>query len=197
MTRAPRLTGPYETHELAELSHPVTVAVAWEPIASFEEPFREALDDLAHAAQRSTGSLGVALLEPGAGGGEYHLIARFDSALSLRSWEESAERSAAMAELTPWVQDVNVATTHSPAAFFDALVGSRATPVARRWFIDVLWFTPCSLLTALTLGAVDTPWPLALRVFAGGLMVSGLYALVASPWRSHLEGRRNQERPLR
>jgi antibiotic biosynthesis monooxygenase (ABM) superfamily enzyme len=196
MLHTPRLTGAYNDTELDELGvSAVTVAVAWEPISGFEDPFREALEGLAHAAQHATGALGVALFEPSEGGA-YHLIARFRDARTLRDWEESDERSSCMALLLPWVQEVSTVAVHSPEAFFGALAQTSRHSRGRRMLLDVAWFFPASLVATLVVGPLESGLPLLLRVLVGGLSVSVIYAAILGPVRHHVDVVRSRRRPL-
>jgi antibiotic biosynthesis monooxygenase (ABM) superfamily enzyme len=194
----PRLIGPYDTQQLQAITKdPVTVTVAWVPFLGTEDAFLIVLDELSHAVRRATGSLGVALLEPGEGGGEYHLIARFASAQALRVWELSATRLEILGRLQPLAQEHMVATNHSPEAFFAALVGTSAKPVHHRWMMDIAWFLPASLLFSWFLSPYTHALPLLVRVVIGSVTVSLLYALTLGPLRRKITKRRNRLAPLR
>jgi antibiotic biosynthesis monooxygenase (ABM) superfamily enzyme len=197
-TNLPRLTGPYSTQQLKAITDdPVTITVEWTPVPGLEEQFRSALDALAHGCQGAEGSLGVALLEPGQNGGEYHLLARFSSATKLRNWEESQERRVLLEQLHPYVGEFTVAATHSPEAFFAAMVGTSSAPVHHRWILDVAWFLPASLLVSWLVSPYTGGLPLIVRVVIGSATVSLLYALTLGPVRKLIAHYQNRRAPLR
>ena len=198
MTTTHRLTGPYDIERLESIaSDPVTIAVSWSALEGFETPVREGLEAMAHAITHHTGSLGVALLEPGEGGNEFHVVARFSSGVELRDWEESDERRELLARLTPYVDAVNVAATHSPEAFFAALVGTSRARKHHRFVLDLLWFLPASFTVSWLLGPFEHGWWLGARVLAGSIAVSGVYAIFLGPVRSGWRAWRNRRAPLR
>jgi hypothetical protein len=173
------------------------VAVARVARDGCEEQLREALEEMAHVVQHSKGSLGAALFEPGEDGGEYHLLARFRNAMTLRTWEESDERREILARMAPYVEEVNVAATHSPDAFFAALAGTSSRRAHHRWGLDLLWVLPASLVVSLLLSPYMGGLNIVLRVLIGSAGVSLVYALALGPVRGLIKRRRNRKAPLR
>jgi antibiotic biosynthesis monooxygenase (ABM) superfamily enzyme len=197
MTRTP-LTGPYSDAYLREITDdPVTVAVARVAKDGCEDELRTMLEEMAHVVQHAKGSLGAALFEPGEDGGEYHLVARFRNAVVLRTWEESDERLEILARMAPYVEEVNVAATHSPDAFFAAMAGTSSRSVHHRWGLDLLWVLPASLVVSVLLSPYTTGLNIVLRVLVGSAAVSLVYALALGPVRGLVKRRRNKKAPLR
>ena len=197
MTTIP-LTGPYDDERLAAIADdPVTIAVARRAKDGCDEALSSALENMAHVLRHTHGSLGVAIFEPGEDGGEYHLVARFRSGVDLRIWEESAERMALLAAMEPYVEEVSVAATHSPEAFFEAMEGTSRRHVAHRWGSDLLWVLPASLLVSTVVGPYEAGLNIVIRVLIGSVAVSLVYALGLGPVRQALSSWHNRRSPLR
>jgi len=197
MTTIP-LTGPYSTERLSEITDdPVTVAVARLAKEGQDEDLRGVLEEMAHAIQHTKGSLGVAMFEPGEDGGEYHLVARFKNGVTLRDWEESDTRTELLSKMEPFVEEVSVAATHSPDAFFSALVGTSSKPVHHRFGSDLLWVLPASFIVSILLSPYTGGLNIVIRVIIGSTAVALVYALTIGPVRRLFRRWHNRRSPLR
>jgi antibiotic biosynthesis monooxygenase (ABM) superfamily enzyme len=194
----PRLTGPYTTAELEAITEdPVTVAVAWVSTRGNEEAFLAELEALAHAAQHASGALGMALLEPGEEGGEYHVVVRFKNAGALRAWEDSATRREIVGRLTPYVADAKVATTHSPEAFFAGLMGTTSRPVHHQFLVDLLWVLPVAFVVSFFVSPYTNALPVWVRILIGSVVGSLLYTFTLGRIRRVAERFSKRRAPLR
>lgn len=198
MTPHPRLTGPYDTGQLAAISsEPVTVTVARTPKTGCEEELEAGMDELASRAKQAEGGLGAAVLAPGPGDRSYHLVARFEDAVALRAWEQSSERLDVLKALAPCVDEVSVATALSPDAFFEAVADSSVRPKFAKHSIDLLWVLPVALVIALVVAPHFSADPLVLRVLFSSIAGSVVYAALVSPVRRAWRRRRDVAAPLR
>jgi antibiotic biosynthesis monooxygenase (ABM) superfamily enzyme len=182
------LSGSFDTDELPRIApHPVTVTVARTVQPGWEAEFLRWADELVQAARHSPGCLGAAVLSPGAPGGEYQIVARFNDGVHLRQWERSAERHELMDRADRFVTGTRVQRVVGVEEWFDA--GEHAPPASPTWRRltgDIVWIYPVSL--AITV--LVAPWygslPLAARVLAGVALATVLVQVVVGPTRRRL-----------
>jgi uncharacterized protein len=80
---------------------PVTTTVTRSVRPGHETAYEEFLEGIVGAAGRFPGYLGVEVFRPGAGGGEYRTVYRFDSSENLRRWLDSDERATWLERAEP------------------------------------------------------------------------------------------------
>ena len=198
MNQTPRLTGPYDTGSLPAITpHPVTLVVARRPRKEALEDFVFHLERLHGATEESPGCLGSGILAPGPGDSYYHIIARFEDAVSLRSWETSQTREELLKDLLPYVDDVAVAAAPSTDAFFDALASTSSAPSPVKHTIDLLWAFPAALVVAILFAPHIASMPVLLRVLVSMAVGTLSYAALILPLRRYLAKRANRRAPLR
>jgi len=194
----PVLTGPYDTQELQVIgSEPITVTVSRLATDGHEQQLAAALEELAELAKQAPGNLGAAVFAPGSPIGPWQLIARFSDATTLRRWEESETRLAALDKIDHMVEDTAVAATSSPEAFFAAQAATRSSGQLRRIVTDTAWSLPASFLVVSLVAVPLGSSPLLLRLAITGLLASGISAFLIRPIRTHLARQRDRRAPLR
>ena len=182
------LSGAFDTDELPRIAaDPVTVTVARTVRPGWEAEFLRWADELVVAARQSPGCLGAAVLSPGAPGGEYQIVARFNDGVHLRQWERSAERHELMDRADRFVTGTRVQRVVGVEEWFEAADHAPSpSPAWRRLGGDIAWIYPVSL----TIAVLVAPWygslPLAVRVLAGVAIATLLVQVVVGPTRRRL-----------
>jgi hypothetical protein len=179
---------------------PATWLVTRRPRPDRVADFEQVLSDTIHAALRFPGHLGVTVLKPSPpGSGEYRMVVKFDSAASLRGWQQSREASEWFARIE--------ALEERPGTFENATgleawfaVPAGAAPVTpaptltRPTIFLVTWLGafPTVAFLSWVLNPVIGAWPLLVRAaILSGLIVALLTYVVMpglvrwlSPWIS-------------
>ncbi len=112
-------------------AEPVTVTVARRVAVGREVDFEAWSDELTLAAAAFPGFLGAGRLRPSRLGEPWHVVFRSESEGSLRSWEESAERSALLARGEQLVEGTDMHRVSGLETWF-ALPG-RTAPAPPKW----------------------------------------------------------------
>lgn len=189
----PSLTGPFDTAELPRLSRePVTVTVERTVVPGREADFEAWAAQVQRVLGSFPGFLGAGVLRPGAGGGQYQIVFRFNDPVSLRRWERSAERAEQLALLEPLVLDTRVQRTVGVEEWFEA--PSHAVPKRRAWhqiLVDVAWVYPVATGVSLFLAPHLTAIPLLLRIALTTTLITAVMLLGVTPLRRWRRGRRS------
>lgn len=173
---------PPSSFSLAHSPEPVTVTVARRVAPGREEEFEEWLDGLLAAAGQFHGFLGGGALRPGAVGGEWHVVYRFDSAATLAVWESSPERAAWLASAEDLVHDTKVAR-HTGLETWFSLPG-RTAPAPPRWkmaSVTLLAIVPLVMAMNVLLLPRLAGWPLLARTLLFSGTLTSLMTWVVMP----------------
>lgn len=182
------LTGPFDTARLPVIApDPVTVTVARTVAPGWEGEFLAWADEIVTAVRSAPGCLGAAVLHPGSAGGEYQIIVRFANGMALRDWERCDTRNELMERADRFVTAARIQRTVGVNEWFEAAAAARPKrPWWKRFFVDVAWVYPVSMLTALLVTPLLLKLPLPLRVLAGAMVITMLFQLVVSPLRNRI-----------
>jgi len=186
------LTGPFDTGKLPRLApDPVTVTVARRIQPGYEAEFLRWADEIVAAVQGFPGCLGAAVFHPGGAGGEYQIVVRFVDGMRLRDWERSAVRDALMDRSERFVLAARMQRTVGVDEWFEA--AAHAQPRRTWWhrfFVDVAWVFPVSLLSSLFVAPVVRDLPLLVRVLIGVAVITVALQVVVAPARRRLRALR-------
>jgi uncharacterized protein len=186
------LTGPYDTAELPRMgSEPITVTVARHVLAGREAEFETVAGELQTELSAFPGCLGVGLLKPAPGGDDYQVVFRFTDPVSLRRWERSSERAAALARMDPLIADTRVQRVHGVEEFFD--LPSRVEPEtskSRQVFGDIAWVSPVSLIVSLGVSPHLAFMPFVPRVISVVAVMTVTMSCAITPVRDAVRRRR-------
>jgi uncharacterized protein len=187
------LSGAFHTSELPKLaSEPVTVTVSRTVLPGREQAFETWAQAVARRIETFPGALGAGVFRPGAVGGDYQIVFRFEDALSLRLWERSPQRARLLAEADSIVSETRVQRTVGVEQFFD--LADRAEP-ARSWWkrivADVLWVYPVALAAGVLMTPLLNPLPMEARTLLSALTITVVMRMAVGPFRKHLRSRRS------
>lgn len=159
-------------------AHPVLLLVSRRAKAGHEAEFEWLMAEFIHAAEAFPGCLGAQLVHPGdeedVEDTLYHALMAFKDAQSLDVWQKSAERSAGLASIEPYLEGPAVMRGISGLAhWFQAPAGVKQTQPPRWKVALVTWLGifPTVYLLFLGLGEVLAPWPLLPRIFLLTMLV--------------------------
>ena len=126
-------------------AEPVTMVLSRTVHAAQKVAFETALADLSEVAEQAPGRISAEVLRGPVGGKtiDYHLVYRFDSTASLRTWEASPERALTVAAVESHCEDR----------------GRRAVPGLEAW-IDLAAATSAPTRSRLALLTWAAIWPL-------------------------------------
>lgn len=183
------LTGSHDTRELPRITNsaPVTVTVARTVAPGNEDHFRTWAKRLLEEASCFEGYLGGTVLEPGSSDNEFHIVTRFDGAVSLRIWERSDVRQALLQEADQLIESARVAVAVGNDTFF------QTAPVSRRFhrafLTDVAWVVPVSFAFGFSIAPLLMPLHWALRTAVSSIAFTLVMRLGVVPARRILESR--------
>jgi antibiotic biosynthesis monooxygenase (ABM) superfamily enzyme len=183
-------TSAYDTLQLAAISDPITVTVARTPTPGHEEELARGLEAIAAVAKSAPGCLGAGVFAPGSIVGPYQLVVRFENAGYLREWEDSPQRNEILSAIDHAIDEIAVAATPSPDAFFEA-----HRPI-RQIVADTMWFLPISLAIVLLLIPIVHGVPLFPRLLITGLSASIASFIGVRPLRNAWRRHRLKKNPL-
>jgi uncharacterized protein len=186
------LTGSMATSELPRIGDgPVTVTVARSVLPGHEADFEAIVARMEPVLLKFPGCLGVGVLRPGVSGGEYHIVFRFTDPVSLRRWERSDERAAALGDLETLVADTRVQRVSGVEEFFELPDHQPpARPVWRSILSDVGWVFPVALTSSLVVSPHLTAAPAPMQVAIGALLITSVMTFAVTPVRHALRRRR-------
>ena len=185
------LTGSHDTRELPKITNsaPVTVTVARTVAPGSEDKFRVWATRLLQEASRFDGYLGGTVLEPGSSDNEFHIVTRFDDALSLRVWERSDVRQALLNDADGLIESARVAVAVGNDTFF------QTAPTAKRFhrafLTDIAWVLPVSFAFGFSIAPLLMPLHWAVRTAASSIAFTAVMRLGVMPARRILESRRS------
>ncbi len=184
------LTGAHDTRELPKLTNsaPVTVTVARTVSPANEDQFRTWAKRLLQEASCFDGYLGGTVLEPGSSDNEFHIITRFDDAVSLRIWERSDARQVLLQEVDELVESARVAVAVGNDTFFQTAPTSKR--LHRALLGDVAWVLPVSFAFGFSLAPLLVPLHWAVQTVASSVAFTLVMRLAVMPARRILESRR-------
>ncbi|MFJ8001042.1 antibiotic biosynthesis monooxygenase [Streptomyces sp. NPDC096310] len=137
-------------------SEPITVTVAYHVAPGRESEFRSWAMTVLGTAARVPGYLGGGVLAPGEVGTEWHVIHRFDSAVSTAAWEESAARTRLASYGDQLARETGHRRIRGLRAWFEGPAEAappsppRPPPKWKLWFVNMGAVFPPVLLFNLT-----------------------------------------------
>jgi uncharacterized protein len=161
----------------------VTVTIARHVVPGRTEEFERWADELTRTASRFPGYLGAGLLRPGAGGGTWHVVCRFENSGALGDWERSAERAQLLADGAGLVEKTDIQRVSGLETWF-ALPG-RIKAAPARW---KMYCVSCLAIYLLQFGAYEVlgrlvfSWPLGLRLRPVVMVVTAAMTWVVMPF---------------
>ena len=187
------LSGAFSTAELPKLaSEPVTVTVSRTVMTGREADFEQWAESVTDRIESYPGSLGAGVLRPGVEGGQYHVVFRFNDALSLRMWERSPQRATLLAELDSVVHsETRVQRTVGVEEWFE--LPARAEPPRTFWasvFTDVAWVYPVALTSSLVVAPYLARMPIEVRTLLSAGVITVVMRSAVGPMRKRLRSRR-------
>ena len=123
--------GESRAHPFEPQAEPVTVTVARRVAAGREADFEDWSDELTAVAANFPGFLGAGRLRPNRVGEPWHVVFRFDSALHLQDWEDSAERQTLLAEGEHLVEATDMHRVSGLETWFS--LPGRTAPAPPKW----------------------------------------------------------------
>lgn len=181
----PDLTGDFPTGRLPKIAPGVvTVAITRTINPSHRDEFEQWCHEMTEATQKFPGCLGATVLWPARVRDPYQMIFRFVDALHLRQWEKSDERIALREKADSMIVTERVTVTAGTEEFFNALgeVEHHKTRLGK-FFFDVAWVYPISLLSAVVLSPYLGRIDVVPRVFASTVIIAATSKYATGPIR--------------
>ncbi len=161
----------------------VTIVVTRTVVSGREADFEAWAHDVAEAAPKFAGHLGLSLVRPRDGGRDYAIVFRFETEAHLQAWEESEERKMFVARVTPMTEHSHMQRMTGMETWFSVPGGGPMVPPPR-WKMVIVSFAvafPTIQVLNLTLGVWLKPLPTLLRGAAIGLSMVLFMTYVAMP----------------
>jgi antibiotic biosynthesis monooxygenase (ABM) superfamily enzyme len=166
--------------------NPVTVTVAYQVVPGCEADFHAWGWAALRASAQQPGFLGGGVLVDGEA--EWHVVYRFDSEGSARSWENSVAWAQWAARGEGLAQETGRQSVQGSRAWFDAQAAKPAAPAAPRpppkwklWFVNMsAVFPPVLLFNLLVLPYLDDLNPL-IRTLLLCLSVTAIVTWILMP----------------
>jgi len=168
---------------------PVTVAITRRADPAHSTEMHAWVQAGMSMAQQFDGYLGGGWVRTGPGSGEWHMLYRFASPVSLAAWEGSPQRQW-------WLHTAEGLVEHTRTERRTGIEGWFDPPVERelvehtasappRWKQAVtIWsvFFPLNLLATVTLGKLIVDLPVVLRVMITTLVLTPIMTYFLLPW---------------
>jgi len=159
---------------------PVTVTLSRRVAAGREADFELWASHLTEVASQFSGFLGAGLLHPGSGGGDWHVVYRFDSARHLDAWENSSER----AEILAAAGDLMATTGRKDYSGLETWFSPPGVPAPPRWkmfVVSLAGIFTLQLVFNLLLAALGLNAPVVVRVAIVATAVTALMTWAVMP----------------
>jgi uncharacterized protein len=163
---------------------PVTLVVRRRVRPGQEAAFESLVSGVTQTLAGWPGHLGTGVVRPVPGQREYTLVVRFADAANAASWEESSERAAWIAEITPILDGESSLEQQPGLEFWFTPPGSPTLSQPRRWkmlLVTLLALYPTSLLITVLIGPALAQLPLALRALVQAALVVSLMTYLIMP----------------
>ncbi|OHE79897.1 MAG: hypothetical protein A2107_13710 [Verrucomicrobia bacterium GWF2_62_7] len=160
---------------------PLTVIVAWRVLKGREREFEAWRHEIADAALKFPGHMGVNVILPSGGGREYVVIFRFDTYEHLRAWQESDIRRELLKKAEPFREQEPSYHLESGLEYWFAPVGPVSPPRWKMALVTVLGVWPAGMLVAWLLNPLLTGVPSALKALLSSCCIVILLTWVIMP----------------
>ncbi len=163
---------------------PVTLVVRRRVRPGQEAAFESLVSGVTQTLAGWPGHLGTGVVRPVPGQREYTLVVRFADAANAASWEDSSERAAWIAEITPILDGESSLEQQPGLEFWFTPPGSPTLSQPRRWkmlVVTLLALYPTSLLITVLIGPALAQLPLALRALVQAALVVSLMTYLIMP----------------
>ena len=163
---------------------PVTLVVRRRVRPGQEAAFETLVSGVSNTLAGWPGHLGTGVVRPVPGQREYTLVVRFADAVNAASWEDSSERAAWIAEITPLLDGESTLEQQPGLEFWFTPPGSPSLAQPRRWkmlVVTLIALYPTSLLISVLVGPSLAQLPLALRAFLQALLVVSAMTYLVMP----------------
>lgn len=176
----PHLTGPFTTGKLPRIAPgAVTVTIVRTIAPEYKEEFEAWCTDMIALVRQHPGCLGATVFFPGPGEDAYHIVFRFDDAVSLRRWDKSIERRQMLTKANHMITSERVTVTAGAEEFFQAQSDvEKPKGKIRKFITDLLWVYPVALASAVLLAPHLAKMQIWQRVLVTSLIL-GLTSSVA------------------
>jgi antibiotic biosynthesis monooxygenase (ABM) superfamily enzyme len=169
-------------------SHPVLLLVSRHAKPGHEAQFELLMAEFISRAAAFSGCLGAQIVRPGDEVGVedtlHHALMAFDSAASLKDWQNSPERNAGLATIAPYIEGVAVVRGIAGLAhWFQPQQGGKSVQPPRWKVAVVTWLGifPTVYLLFLLLGDLLAPWSLLARIFLLTILVVAIMTWGVAP----------------
>jgi antibiotic biosynthesis monooxygenase (ABM) superfamily enzyme len=163
------------------------VTVARRVAAGREADFEDWSEELTAVAANFPGFLGAGRLRPNKVGEPWHVVFRFDSALHLQDWEDSAERQTLLAEGEHLVEATDMHRVSGLETWFS--LPGRTAPAPPKWkmfLVSATVFYLLNLTLSLIYGWELVGWPLPLRIVLVSVPVTAIATWLVMPRAARL-----------
>lgn len=172
-------------------SGPLTVVVTWRIRHGCEREFEAWRREIAAAALKFPGHMGIDVIIPSGGGTEYVVIFRFDTYAHLRAWQESDIRRELLKKAEPFRERAPAYRLESGLEYWFAQSDAPKSPP--RWkmaIVTVLGVWPVSLVVSWALNPFigNSPPSLQALFMAVGIVILLTWAVmpvlvrILRPW---------------
>jgi len=172
-------------------SGPVTVVVTWRVRSGREAEFETWRREIAAAALKFPGHMGINVIRPWAASGEYVVIFRFDTYEHLHAWQDSSIRRGLLRQTKSFRDSEPSYRLESGLEFWFAPPDAPVSPP--RWkmaLVTVVGVWPASLLVPWLLNPLtgNLPASLAALLVAVGIVILLTWAImpllvrILRPW---------------
>lgn len=152
---------------------PLTVVVTWRVRKGREKEFEAWRHEIADAALKFPGHMGVNVILPSGAEREYVVIFRFDTYENLRAWQESNIRRQLLKKAEPFRESEPSYRLESGLEYWFAPPGPASPPRWKMALVTVLGVWPASMLMPWLLNPLIIGLPLFLQALlvAGGIVI--------------------------
>lgn len=169
-------------------NHPVLLLVSRHAKSGQESQFALLMIEFIAMAEAFPGCLGTQIVHPGDEVGVedtlHHALMAFDSAASLKNWQDSPERTAGLATIAPYIEGTAVVRGIAGLAHWFQPQRSGKPALPPRWKVAVvtwLGIFPTVYLLFLLLGDWLAPWSLLPRIFVLTMLVVAIMTWGVAP----------------
>jgi antibiotic biosynthesis monooxygenase (ABM) superfamily enzyme len=173
------------------MSLPITVTIARRAAPERSQEMVAWMQAGIRLASDFPGFLGAGWVRPAADSDEWHLLYRFDDAVTLHDWDSSPQRAWWLGAGAPFVEETRVERRTGIEGWFDPphtydveqVSGVAAAPPRWKQTITIfLMFFPVSLLANWALGPVLAGWALPWRILGVMVVTLPFMTYVGLPW---------------
>ena len=162
---------------------PVTISIARQVVEGREADYENWIKGITADALKFPGHMGVNVIRPTPGSGEYVTIFRFDNYRHSRDWEDSPVRGAWLQRLAGMVEGEDNVRKGTGLEFWFSLPelpAAHPSPHKMALVLLVVVFVLVLLINA-ALAPFSQDWPTPARVFVGVALQVGLMTYLVMP----------------